>query len=216
MFHSLNETHQSKAITYKGVVFYDPIYCAFGGSINPSFMPEGLLAYAKKAPSFFVVGEAPSIPSGITIEKEVVCSQMILTQPFDFNSYESIVPLVSKEQHKALFDLVNLVQPGYFKSKTAEMGRYFGIYKNNQLVAVTGERMRMNQYTEISAIVTHPDYTGNGYAKGLIKHTTDLVFQEGKIPYLHVVKTNRPAIGLYEKLGFTHRREITFWKLKHH
>jgi hypothetical protein len=45
--------------------------------------------------------------------------------------------------------LVKIVYPAYFKSKTATLGNYYGIYKDNQLVAV-GERMQMNDFIEVS------------------------------------------------------------------
>ena len=79
------------------------------------------------------------------------------------------------------------------------------------MVAVTGERMQMDAYTELSAIITHPDFTGKGYAKQLIKFASDKIFNEQKIPYLHVANTNIGAIKLYEKLGFQTRKEISFW-----
>ena len=213
--HSLHEVHSNKAISYRGVIFYAPVYCAFGGSVNPFLMAEGLSAYAQNVSDFFVVGDSPRFEQDLQIEKELICAQMILAQPIPLKLTETILPLQSTLQKQALFELVNLVQPGYFKEKTVDMGRYFGIYRTGQLVAVAGERMKMNNYTEISAIVTHPDYTRKGFAQQLIKHLTDLVFEEGKIPYLHVVATNQTAIQLYKKLGFTHRREISFWKLKH-
>jgi predicted GNAT family acetyltransferase len=81
------------------------------------------------------------------------------------------------------------------------------------LVAVAGERMKMNDYTEVSAIVTHPNYTGLGYAKQLIAHAVNNIFDQGKIPYLHVVDTNVGAIKLYEKLGFVTRRKMSFWNI---
>jgi predicted GNAT family acetyltransferase len=40
------------------------------------------------------------------------------------------------------------------------------------------------------------------------------VFNENKIPYLHVAESNIGAIKLYEKLGFATRRKISFWNLK--
>jgi predicted GNAT family acetyltransferase len=103
------------------------------------------------------------------------------------------------------------VQPGYFKSRTFELGAYFGIYENDRLVAAAGERMKMDGYTEVSAVVTHPEHTGKGYAKKLVSYTTARIFAEGRIPYLHVAQTNTAAIYLYEKLGFKTRRKISFW-----
>jgi ribosomal protein S18 acetylase RimI-like enzyme len=126
---------------------------------------------------------------------------------------EHVVELQTINHKNDLFNLVNLVQPGYFKSKTSFMGSYFGIFKDGQLVAVTGERMKMNVYTEVSAVVTHPGYTGRGFAKQLIAHTTNKIFSENKLPYLHVAETNTGAIKLYEKLGFYTRRKISLWNL---
>jgi predicted GNAT family acetyltransferase len=139
---------------------------------------------------------------------------MLLEKPIALEVVEEILELKSQKQKKELFYIVNLVQPGYFKEKTAELGQYFGIYKNGDLVAVTGERMRMHEFTEVSAVVTHPAHTGKGYAKQLIKHTCKKIFKEQKLPYLHVAETNVAAIKLYEKLGFTTRRKISFWNLK--
>lgn len=90
------------------------------------------------------------------------------------------------------------------------MGAYFGIFNNGKLVAVTGERMKMQDATEISAVVTHPDYSGRGYAKQLVAFVAHKIQMEHKLPFLHVAETNIPAIGLYEKLGFEHRIKMNF------
>ena len=71
--------------------------------------------------------------------------------------------------------------------------------------------MKMNRYTEVSAVVTHPKHTGKGYVKQLIKRTTNQIFDENKIPYLPMAESNIGAIKLYEKLGFVTRRKISFW-----
>jgi len=68
----------------------------------------------------------------------------------------------------------------------------------------------MNDFVEVSAVVTHPSHTGQGYASQLIAHTVNTIFTQNEIPYLHVVETN-PAVKLYEKLGFRIRRKISFW-----
>lgn len=71
--------------------------------------------------------------------------------------------------------------------------------------------MIRNEYTEVSAVVTHPQHTGKGYAKQLMAFTCHKIFNEDKIPYLHVADSNVGAIKLYKKLGFVTRRKITFW-----
>src|SRR5690606_33309480 len=105
------------------------------------------------------------------INKELICNQMILSNPINIPITEEITELQG-DQNKDLFNLVNLVQPGYFKRQTPQLGNYYGIYKDGQLIAASGERMKMNAYTEISAVVTHPDHTGKGYAKQLIAHNS--------------------------------------------
>ncbi|MCX2454277.1 GNAT family N-acetyltransferase [Pedobacter sp. PLR] len=206
---SLTESHEKFSVNYGDVKFYHPDYCPFGGFITLDSTEKALDEYSELAPSFYVVGEKPDYSPSLTLNKELVCLQMVLTAKIEVDMNTDIIPL--KAEHKDdLLRLVNLVQPGYFKSNTPELGNYYGIYKENELIAVTGERMKMNAYTEVSAVVTHPDHTGKGYAKQLVAHTANQIFLEGKIPYLHVAETNVGAIKLYEKLGFVTRRKISF------
>jgi len=129
-------------------------------------------------------------------------------------SYTMNITQVNNKYEEELFELVNLVQPGYFKTQTSKLGNYYGIFQNGLLVSVTGERMKMNNFTEVSAVVTHPAHTGKGFAKQLIAYTVNKIFNESKIPFLHVARSNTNAIQLYHKLGFITRREISFWNLE--
>lgn len=214
VWNSLNEIHKEFALEYDGIKFYNPAYCPFGGLAKTNNSVKGINEYAALTESFYVVGEKPLFSDSLTLNKNLVCNQMLLEKPIDFETEEQIVELTSEDQKNNLFELVSMVQPGYFKNKTSQLGSYFGIYKNSKLVAITGERMKMYDYTEISAVVTHPAYTRKGYAKQLIKHTTSQIFNKNKIPYLHVAESNIGAIKLYEKLGFITRRKISFWNLK--
>jgi predicted GNAT family acetyltransferase len=55
---------------------------------------------------------------------------------------------------------------------------------------------------EVSAVVTHPNHTGKGYAKQLVVHTVNEIFKN-KIKFLiYMLKTIRVSIQLYKKLGF--------------
>ncbi|HXR79700.1 MAG TPA: GNAT family N-acetyltransferase, partial [Saprospiraceae bacterium] len=95
-----------------------------------------------------------------------------------------------------------------------QMGDYYGIWQQDELVAISGERMRMNGLTEISAVVTHPEFTGRKYAQQLVAHVAKKNIEVGIIPFLHVAESNERAIGLYHKLGFSPRRLTPFWKIK--
>jgi len=212
-WHSLNETHNSFAIGDDEIKFYRPSICSFGG-INSK--QTDLVSFLQNHPglsSFFIIGDKPQTSPHLIVEKELVCLQMICAAPIIIEITQPITRL-NNTYEKELYDLVNLVQPGYFEEGTSLMGDYFGIFKNDQLVAVTGERMKMFGFTEISAVVTHPYFTGQGFAKQLVVYTANKNFEKNLIPYLHVAETNTIAISLYEKLGFVTRRKISFWKMK--
>jgi len=212
VWNSLSEIHSAFAIDYNGTKFYNPDYCPFGGFINSESTLEASNQYSVATENFFIVGEKPETSNSLQIVKELVCLQMIVYNKIELSITDKIVKL-TEEHNEELVHLVNLVQPGYFKNKTAALGNYYGIFKENQLVAITGERMKMNDFTEVSAIITHPHHTGKGYAKQLIAHCVNSIFSENKTPYLHVVESNIGAIGLYEKLGFVTRRKMSFWNI---
>jgi len=200
------------SINYHNVKFYDPVYCPFGGFIENNVASQ-IDEYSKLINHFFVVGEKPLFSGKILLKNELICLQMILEKRIEINIGEKIKEL-DDSLAEALSILVNEVQPGYFKKKTNLMGNYFGVIKEGKLVAVAGERMKMNDYTEVSAVVTRPLYTGKGFAKQLVAHTANKIFDENKTPYLHVAETNFDAIRLYEKLGFKTRRKMSFWDLE--
>jgi ribosomal protein S18 acetylase RimI-like enzyme len=213
VWYSLSETHDDFAISYPGIKFYDPEYCPFGGFVTSDNIALQIDEYSKFINDFFLVGNKPVFSKKISLEKELVCLQMVLEKRIEAVLIQEIIKL-DVGSADALANLVNEVQPGYFKKKTNLMGDYFGIIKEGKLVAVTGERMKMNDFTEVSAVVTHPSYAGKGFARQLIAHTANKIFDENKIPYLHVAETNFGAIRLYENLGFKTRRKISFWHLE--
>jgi ribosomal protein S18 acetylase RimI-like enzyme len=105
--------------------------------------------------------------------------------------------------------LVARTEPGPFLPRTFELGSYLGIRRNGRLVAMAGERLHPEGWTEISAVCTDDAWRGQGLASRLIRAVGAGIRARGDLPFLHAVVTN-PAIGLYEQLGFRHRKATVF------
>ena len=116
----------------------------------------------------------------------------------------SFVELGDKDSPEML-ELTSLTKPGPFGKRTHELGTYFGIHQQGKLVAMAGERMKVPGFTEVSAVCTHPNHTGKGYARVLMAEVMRRIRKRGEIPFLHVREDNVGAIALYEKLGFRKR-----------
>jgi ribosomal protein S18 acetylase RimI-like enzyme len=103
--------------------------------------------------------------------------------------------------------LTKLTQPGPFLPRTIELGSYFGIRESGALVAMAGERLHLTGFTEVSAVCTHPDFRGRGYSNALMSAVISGIMRRGETPFLHV-KTDNPAVGLYQNLGFQVRSQL--------
>lgn len=212
IWYSLSETHKNIGIDYGTVKFYKPDYSPFGGFIAINNTANAITEYAKLCGNFFVFGEKPDIPENLILKNELVCLQMIIYDKINYNIEDEIV-LLQEKHLEALLGLVKLVYPEYFKRETASLGNYYGIFKDNQLVAITGERLRMYGFVEVSAVITHPDHTGKGYAKQLITHAVRTIIDTKNTPFLHVSEANFGAVKLYETFGFRTRRKISLWNI---
>jgi ribosomal protein S18 acetylase RimI-like enzyme len=163
--------------------------------------------------SVYLLGIAPQSPHGWNLEQHRPLAQMICTAPLHVIDGPDVIEL-SAQHRPDVLALTALVYPHYFRPRTMELGRYFGMYENSRLAAMIGERLGSERDQEISAICTHPDFNGRGYARRLIALLTNDTLQRGRAPYLHVSFENTRALRLYEQMGFQHRREIDFWSLR--
>ncbi len=102
--------------------------------------------------------------------------------------------------------LTTLTKPGPFSTRTHELGTYLGIRDAGKLVAMAGERLKVPGHTEVSAVCTHPDYTGKGYAAVLMSEVMSRIRQRGETPFLHVRQDNVRAIEVYKRLGLGERK----------
>jgi ribosomal protein S18 acetylase RimI-like enzyme len=105
-----------------------------------------------------------------------------------------------------MIELTSLTKPGPFGKRTHELGNYVGIRQNGRLVAMSGQRLQVPGYTEVSAVCTHPEHTGKGYAAALMLEVMRRIRDRGETPFLHVRGDNSRAIALYERLGFRARK----------
>jgi ribosomal protein S18 acetylase RimI-like enzyme len=122
--------------------------------------------------------------------------------------------LLTKSDVPAMVELAKLTEPGPFRNRTYELGAFFGIFKGSRLVAMAGQRMRVPGFVEVSAVCTHPDARGRGYARTLMAMVMELILRDGDTPFLHSFADNRAAIRVYEALGFRLRRNFHLAVLK--
>jgi ribosomal protein S18 acetylase RimI-like enzyme len=108
-----------------------------------------------------------------------------------------------------MLELVAQTQPGPFFPRTIELGDYLGIRYDGELVAMAGERFRLDGWTEISAVCTSPHHRGRGLASRLVGALIAGIQLRSERSFLHVLSTNTGAIRLYEELGFRVRQAAT-------
>ena len=174
---------------------------------------DALDALVAPGESVYLLGVAPRVPAGWRLDAFADLAQMVCTSPIDMVDGPAIIAL--SEAHRGdVLSLTALVYPHYFRLRTMDLGRYFGIYQDGRLAAMIGERLGTDAFQEMSAICTHPDFNGRGYARRLTAMLTNDTLQRGRTPYLHVSHGNPRARQLYQHLGYRLRRDIPFSALQ--
>lgn len=150
-------------------------------------------------------------------ETSLECLQMVL--PEDVKPPESEtkpgtkIDTLSYADARAMVALTDLAFPGFFRIRTCEMGRYYGVHSDGELVSMSGERITLDGYPEVSGVCTHPAHRGNGYASALVWHVIRDHRREGLISWLHVSAGNTHAIELYLRMGFVEARRILWHRI---
>ena len=144
-----------------------------------------------------------------------IVHQMVATHQEAGNMDAQKVIQLTNVDAKDMLDLVRKTKPGPFGKRTGEMGNYIGIRDQGRLIAMAGERMRLDGYVEISAVCVDEDWRGRGLAGRLVKTLGRQIVQRGDTPFLHVFSENLSAIGLYERLGFELRRTFHLTRIGH-
>ena len=147
------------------------------------------------------------VPGALAAVKAAKGVQMVATRGQSVGADEDLVELTDADAPEMLA-LAKLTEPGPFLARTHTMGAFRGIRIGGRLAAMAGERFRFPGYTEVSGVCTHPHFRGRGFARRLSAAVAARIESRGEKPFLLAWQSTRPAIGLYESLGFEARAEV--------
>ena len=210
---ALDSIHREVALRSGDVARYPAAFAPFLGVASvDTAAGDAFDLLVAPGESVYLLGIAPVSPVGWRLQAFRPLAQMVCDAPLPMADGPDIVPL-GDAQREDVLALTALVYPHYFRARTMDLGRYFGIYEQGRLAAMIGERLGSAGSREMSAICTHPDFTGRGYARHLTAWLTNATLARGVQPFLHVSHENARAKALYEQLGYRVRRDIEFWSL---
>jgi len=141
-------------------------------------------------PDLIAVGQDPGV--------QMVAERL---SPPALKSREHIGRLTASDVPE-MIALATLTKPGPFALRTHELGAFWGVKEGNRLVAMAGERLSHDGFTEVSGVCTHPDVRGRGLGRALSAVVATQILDRDEQPYLHAYASNTAAIELYESLGF--------------
>jgi predicted GNAT family acetyltransferase len=174
-------------------------------------VPEGYLALREVVATGETVGvfidEAYEPQPGWSYVVGAPLLQMVCENGTKFGPTDRSVSITELgiQDSPEMIELTALTKPGPFGPRTHEFGTYLGIRINGQLAAMAGERLKVPGHTEVSAVCTHPEHTGKGYAGILMAEVMRGIGERGETPFLHVRQDNTRAIEVYKRLGFSER-----------
>lgn len=156
----------------------------------------------------------PIIP-GLELVGTLASLQMDFVGDLPSEDDPAVIQLTQADA-ESMFALKALAYPGFFGTRAAELGSFFGIRDafSGELVAMGGERLATNDAHEISAVCTHPQHSGKGYAARIMRAVLSHQARQGVRSFLHVAAANSRAISLYEHLHFRKAGDIHFVQLK--
>jgi len=186
-----------------------PAFGPFAAAADYSAENLRALAALMPAEGGLVVLETDEIPAppGTAVAMRAVGHQMIAEHVPPGEPAFAIVPLTEADAPEMLA-LATLTKPGPFAARTHQLGDFGGVKLGGELVAMAGERMNPDGFTEISGVCAHPDHRGRGYAGALTRVVAARICARGEVPFLHVYASNEGAIALYGSLGFRLRRPL--------
>ena len=206
---ALQSRHRHHAEALGRALRYDPDVAPFVSA--PGDDAEALADIGRLVPEdrfaiMLQVEESP-LPPGTVAEMRVDGVQMVAENLAPPAGDIAFVELTEADV-PAMVALAALTRPGPFLTKTHRFGGYIGIKLDGRLAAMAGKRFQVPGFAEVSAVCTHPDARGRGYAGFLTATVAARIAARGETPFLHTFAQNTGAIRLYEKLGFVLRTGV--------
>src|SRR5438445_2000965 len=127
-----------------------------------SFAALGELLSGSQVAALFTE-DAVDVPDGFKVVLAETGEQMI-GSPADSPLRDAEIVTLGAADVPAMMALTALTKPGPFAARTHELGTFLGIRAGGELIAMTGERMKPGNFTEMTAVCVHPDHRGRGYA----------------------------------------------------
>ncbi|MEZ3161758.1 GNAT family N-acetyltransferase [Microbacterium sp. BWT-B31] len=170
---------------------------------------DALIELVGPGAQFGYSGADPVFPPGWEVLGRGAGVQLVETPALDPRPDDETIVLGADDAADMLA-IVERNQPGPFRPRTHELGRYVGIRRDGRLIAMAGERLHPEGWTEISAVSTDAGFRGQGLASRLVLDVAFHIRERGDRALMHAAATNVTAIAIYERLGFALRRRTTF------
>jgi predicted GNAT family acetyltransferase len=213
-WHALHTIHRHFAVSAGDACRYPADVAPFAAVTTPSIQAlQQLHSLLTPGESVWLIGESYPPTSSLSFEESLECLQMVLPQEILPPSPPAEIVQLSNADAPEMVALTNLAFPGFFRSRTCEMGSYYGVRLEGKLIAMGGERLMLDGYPEISGVCTHPAHRSKGYAASLIWHLAQDHRRNGLTSWLHVSAANHHAIELYVRLGFTVAQKVTLHRV---
>jgi predicted GNAT family acetyltransferase len=153
------------------------------------------------------VGHSP-LPAGTVADTVADAVQMVAERLNAPPTIDAKIQRLEDADSDAMLRLATMTRPGPFSPRTHVLGAFWGVRESGRLIAMAGERFKLDGFTEVSAVCTHPDARGRGLGAALSWHAAASILARGELPILHAYATNENAIRLYSRLGFVHRSSV--------
>jgi ribosomal protein S18 acetylase RimI-like enzyme len=215
VWHALQTKHRHLAVSTGDACRYPADVAPFAAVAAPGTSAlQSLHSLLVPGEYVWLIGESyPFIPE-LSCLGNLDCLQMVLPESVTLPRPAPGIVRLSHANAQEMVALTDLAFPGFFRSRTCDMGSYYGIRSNGELIAMGGERLALDGYPEISGICTHASHRGKGHAASLIWHLVRNHRRNGLVSWLHVSAGNNHAIELYLRVGLTIARKVKLHRLR--